>query len=50
MTNSPMALKASRKKESGEFIELLMFNQVIHYINISQALYILNKNIYLIKQ
>ena len=44
-------MKAPRKKdislrESGRFIELLMFNQVLHRINISQALYILNENNY----
>ena len=50
-TNSSIPLKTPRKKEfdlreSGRFIELLMFNQVLHRINLSQALYILNENNY----
>ena len=50
-TNNSIPLKTPRKKdinlrESGRFIELLMFNQVLHRINISQALYILNENNY----
>ena len=50
-TINSIPLKTTRKKdislrESGRFIELLMFNQVLQCINISQALYILNEKIY----
>ena len=50
-TNSSIPLKTPRKKdislrESERFIELLMFNQTLHRINISQSLYILNENNY----
>ena len=50
-SNGTIPLKTPRKKElnireSGRYIELLLFNRIIHRINVAEALYILNENNY----